>query len=73
MKAITFSPVQQHIFTLVSHINTPKGLVQLRDQLAKFYVSEVDKDMEELWALGQWDEKTLTQLQGSHLRTPYRK
>lgn len=73
MNTITFSPAQQHILTLVSHINTPTGLDQLRDQLAKFYAEQVDKDMDELWASRKWNQQTITDLQESHLRTPYRK
>ena len=71
MEAITFSPAQVHIFNLVSHIKTAVGLDQLRQQLAAFYASMVDSEMDSLWESGQWNEKKLNDLRGSHFRTPY--
>ncbi|MCR4835227.1 MAG: hypothetical protein K5899_02420 [Bacteroidaceae bacterium] len=73
MEAITFSPAQVHVLNLVSHIKTAMGLEQLRKQLAAFYAKQVDEEMERLWESGQWDEKKLQELRGSHFRTPYNK
>lgn len=73
MKAITFSPAQVHVFNLVSHIKSDAGLEQLRKQLAAFYAKQVDDEMDALWESGQWDEKRLQELRGSHFRTPYTK
>lgn len=73
MEAITFSPAQVHVFNLVSHIKTAIGLEQLREQLAAFYAQKVDDEMDVLWESGQWSEKRLQELRGSHFRTPYNK
>ena len=73
MEAITFSPAQVHVFNLVSHINTAMGLEQLRKQLASFYAKQVYDEMDQLWESGQFDEKRLQELRGSHFRTPYNK
>ncbi|MCR5314342.1 MAG: hypothetical protein K6E52_00400 [Bacteroidaceae bacterium] len=73
MEAITFSPAQVHVLNLVSHIKTAMGLEQLRKQLAAFYAKQVDEEMDRLWESGQWDEKKLQELRGSHFRTPYNK
>lgn len=73
MEAITFSPAQVHVFNLVSHIKSAMGLEQLRMQLAAFYAKQVDDEMDQLWESGQWDEKKLQELRGSHFRTPYNK
>jgi hypothetical protein len=73
MKAITFSPAQVHVFNLVSHITSELGLEQLRLQLAAFYAKQVDEEMDKLWESGQFDEKRLQELRGSHFRTPYNK
>lgn len=73
MEAITFSPAQVHVLNLVSHIKTAMGLEQLRKQLAAFYAKQVDEEMDRLWESGQWDEKKLQELHGSHFRTPYNK
>ena len=73
MEAITFSPAQVHVFNLVSHIKSAVGLEQLREQLAAFYAKQVDEEMDALWESGQFDEKRLKELRGSHFRTPYNK
>lgn len=71
MEAITFSPAQVHVFNLVSHIKSAMGLELLREQLTKFYAKQVDDEMDSLWESGEWDEKKLNELRGSHFRTPY--
>jgi len=68
MEAITFSPAQVHVFNLVSHIKSALGLELLRDQLTKFYAKQVDDEMDRLWESGEWDEKKLNELRGSHFR-----
>ena len=73
METITFSPAQVHVFNLVSHIKSALGLEQLKDQLAAFYAKQVDDEMDALWESGQWDEKRMEELRGSHFRTPYNK
>lgn len=73
MEAITFTPAQVHVFNLVSHIKSALGLEQLRQQLAAFYAKQVDDEMDALWESGQFDEKRLEELRGSHFRTPYTK
>ena len=73
MEPITFSPAQVHVFNLVSHIKTAVGLERLREQLAAFYAKQVDDELDQLWENGQFDEKRMKELRGSHFRTPYNK
>ena len=73
MEAITFTPAQLQVFNLVSHIKTAAGLEQLRKQLAAFYAKQIDEEMDQLWESGQFDEKRMPELRGSHFRTPYNK
>ncbi len=73
MEAITFTPAQLQIFNLMSHIKTTGGLEKLRQQLAAFYAKQIDEEMDQLWESGQFDEKRMKELRGSHFRTPYNK
>jgi len=73
MEAITFTPAQVQVFNLVSHIKTAAGLEKLRKQLAAFYAKQIDDEMDALWESGQFDEKRMQELRGSHFRTPYNK
>ena len=58
---------------MVSHIKTAVGLEQLRKQLAAFYAKQIDDEMDALWESGQFDDKRMKELRGSHFRTPYSK
>ncbi len=73
MEAITFTPAQVQVFNMVSHIKTAMGLEKLRQQLAAFYAKQIDEELDALWESGQFDEKRLQELRGSHFRTPYKK
>ena len=73
METITFNPAQVHVLNLMSHIKSDIGLEQLREQLAAFYAKLVDDEKDALWENGQFDEKRLKELRGSHFRTPYKK
>ena len=68
-----YCPAQVQVFNLVSHIKTAAGLEKLRQQLAAFYAKQIDEEMDALWESGQFDEKRLQELRGSHFRTPYNK
>ncbi len=71
METITFSPAQIHVFNMMSHIKSAMGLEQLKKQLAAFYAKQIDDEMDDLWKSGEWDEKHMQDLRGSHFRTPY--
>ena len=73
MEAITFTPAQVQVLNLVSRIRTTVGLEKLRKQLAAFYAQQIDEEMDALWESGQFDEKRMQELRGSHFRTPYNK
>lgn len=72
MEAVTFSPAQMHLVTLMSHIKSTLALDQLKDQLADFYARLVDEEMEKLWKSGEWNEQKLQSLEDAHFRTPYK-
>lgn len=72
MEAVTFSPAQMHLVTLMSHIKSSSALDQLKDQLANFYAQQIDQDMDQLWESGEWNEQKLESLRDAHFRTPYK-
>jgi len=72
MEAVTFSPAQLHLVTMMSHIKSASALDQLKDQLADFYARQIDMEMEQLWLSGEWNEEKLQSLQNAHFRTPYK-
>jgi len=72
MEAVTFSPAQLHLVTMMSHIKSASALDQLKDQLADFYARQIDMEMEQLWLSGEWNEEKLKSLRNAHFRTPYK-
>ena len=72
MEAVTFSPAQMHLITMMSHIKSSLALDQLKDQFADFYARQIDEDMEQLWESGEWNEQKLQSLQNAHFRTSYK-
>lgn len=72
MQAVTFTPAQIHVLNMASRIKTKSSLDRLQEQLAKFYAELVDREMDELWESGAWDEQKLEELRHAHFRTPYK-
>ena len=72
MQPVNFNQAQIHLLNMASHIKTEEALKQLKQQLAAFYAKLVDEQMDELWDSGAWNEQKLTELRGSHFRTPYK-
>ena len=72
MQTTIFNQAQMHVLNMASHIKTDRELERLKDQLAKFYATLVDDEMEQLWESGEWNEEKLAELKSSHLRTKYK-
>ena len=72
MQTTIFNQAQMHVLNMASRIKTDGEHERLKDQLAKYYASLVDDEMDELWESGEWNEAKLAELNGSHLRTKYK-
>ena len=72
MQTTIFNQAQMHVLNMASHIKTDDGLDRLKSQLAKYYASLVDDEMDELWESGAWNDEKLFELKNAHLRTPYK-
>lgn len=44
-----------------------------KEQRLERKLQQIDEEMDALWESGQFDEKRLQELRGSHFRTPYKK
>ena len=66
-----FNPIQQHLLMMFSHMNSEEQLRELKKVLADFYFNQVEKEMAELEAKGQWSKEKCEEIAKEHLRTPY--
>lgn len=57
MQTTTFNPTQLHLLKMFSYAKTEQELDTIKDALAAYFASNVDKAMDELWESGQWDNE----------------
>lgn len=57
MKTTAFNPAQLHILKMFSYAKTEESLDDLKKALSAYYAKLIDKDMEQLWESGLWDDE----------------
>lgn len=57
MQTTVFNPTQMHLLKMFSYAKTEKELDNIKDALAAYFASNVDKAMDALWENGQWDDE----------------
>ncbi|MBO4315288.1 MAG: hypothetical protein J5867_04905 [Prevotella sp.] len=68
---IVLTPIQQRILTTFSHIKSDEELNDVRKIISDYYFEQVEKEMAELEAKGQWSKEKCEEIAKEHLRTPY--
>ena len=66
------NPSQMMILESFAGARDEQELNDLMDVLRTFYANRLESEMQRLWDNGTIDQQALDQLQGEHLRTPYR-
>ena len=66
------NPSQMMILESFAGARDEQELNDLMDVLRTFYANRLESEMQRLWDNGTLDQQALDQLQGEHLRTPYR-
>lgn len=72
MQLNTMNPSQMMILESFAGARDEQELNDLMDVLRTFYANRLESEMQRLWDNGTLDQQALDQLQGEHLRTPYR-
>ena len=67
----TFNPVQLHILEMFNYTKDDKDMNELKNVLATFYATQVQKEADRLWENGTLDGNAIEGLLNEHLRTPY--
>ena len=72
-QTIGLNAAQMEFLQLLGRIKTEEELSELRKVVCDYYARKIDEEMDQLWESGQFDEKRMKELRGSHFRTPYNK
>ncbi len=67
-----FTPAQIEVLNAVAHLRTEEEIRGLRQAISNYFFDLVDKEMDQLWESGEWNEQTLEDLKTAHYRTPYK-
>lgn len=71
-QALKFNTAQQDILNIVSCLQSEQDLSDLRRVLIKFMNDRMQREMDKLWASGDWSNEKLDNMKTEHLRTAYK-
>ena len=66
------NPTQLHLLKMFSFAKDSKSLEEIRVALMDIFAKRVEKDMDDLWDSGKWNNEKNEAVQSEHLRTPYK-
>jgi hypothetical protein len=71
-QVIGLNAAQREFLQLLGRIKTKEELDELRKVVCEYYARKIDKEMDQLWADGKWDNEKNEAILKEHLRTPYK-
>lgn len=72
METMSINPAQRMIIESFAASRDEDELNDLMDMLRKFYATRLKREMQRLWDNGTLNQEALDNLDGEHLRTPYK-
>ncbi|MBQ3579613.1 MAG: hypothetical protein II975_01270 [Bacteroidales bacterium] len=69
---MSINPAQRMIIESFAASRDEDELNDLMDMLRKFYATRLKREMQRLWDNGTLNQEALDNLDGEHLRTPYK-
>ncbi len=72
METMAINPAQRMIIESFAASRDEDELNDLMDMLRKFYATRLKREMQRLWDNGTLNQEALDNLDGEHLRTPYK-
>ncbi len=72
MEATIFNPTQLHLLKMFSYAKNEDSLDEIKKALTAYFSKKVEDEMDELWEIGEWDDKKNESILKEHLRTSYR-
>lgn len=72
METMSINPAQRMIIESFAASRDEDELNDLMDMLRKFYATRLKREMQRLWDNRTLNQEALDNLDGEHLRTPYK-
>ena len=57
MEATIFNPTQLHLLKMFSYAKNEDSLDEIKKALTAYFSKKVEDEMDELWEIGDWDDK----------------
>ena len=62
MEATVYTPAQQSLLRIFSHIKSEEELNDIRDLICKYYDDKLQQELDRLWDAGILDQKRLDEI-----------
>lgn len=72
MEATVFNPAQMQLLEMMSFVNSPETLMQLKQVISDFFAKQAQEEIDRLWANGTLTEEKVESFRNLHERTPYK-
>ena len=69
----TISPAQYEVLNMLSCITQEEDLTALKNIIAQFLNSRLQKEIDRLWDSGEISEEKVAEWSHEHMRTPYKR
>ena len=71
MQSTVFNNAQMELLDMMSFVDTPEMLAQLKQATSDFFARRAEEEIDQLWETGALDEQKVENFRNLHERTPY--
>lgn len=71
MQSTVFNNAQMELLDMMSFVDTPEMLAQLKQAISDFFARRAEEEIDQLWETGALDEQKVEDFRNLHERTPY--
>lgn len=72
MQSTVFNNAQMELLDMMSFVDTPEMLAQLKQAISDFFARRAEEEIDRLWETGALNEQKVESFRNLHERTPYK-
>lgn len=72
MQSTVFNNAQMELLDMMSFVDTPEMLAQLKQAISDFFARKAQEEIDRLWETGALNEQKIEDFRSLHERTPYK-
>ena len=72
MQSTVFNNAQMELLDMMSFVDTPEMLAQLKQAISDFFSRRAEEEIDRLWETGALNEQKVEDFRHLHERTPYK-